>query len=960
MRFLEVQTAQLESIRMQTYANDVSLVSKNLETRLEGAISNSQSENLGSLTSTTINTAHLLGKSGGFQFTIDTDNKKVNIYCWDKSEPSKDEEVTAVSRRRELISFNDKQTPFFLLSLHYQQSPPDWLNSALTPSDKPTSFKEIKQLVLALNTVAKILRLQSQHNILMTDNLTQLNTRLFMQVELAHLCERHTVSLIMIHCRGLQAINQQYGMLKGDKIITEIAQFLQNVTREEDILCRFGGALFGIAFPVIQVEDAEKVANKLLASLQSKCYLEEKLKLEFCLGTATVSFQNTETQSLEAAKILLAQADQSLTKAQKALVEQDNINADNIDISNRYSHLNSIFTADPQTDYRNMLLLWDITSTIAGETDFETLLEKVISRLAKAFNFNYAGLYGSSDVVENAYAYKIDANNNAVNIDPQHIINDRLVAQLAKQACASHLMEEFKNESLAVVVTHLGINTSDCFYLYADNSDFVITQDTKALISSITLQLGKALRRVRLEQQVNAQLQNQVEALLQDDFDPSKIVHRSESMKRLLRQAQRAATSDATVLITGESGTGKERLMHAIHQFSPRRSKPLVIVDCGAIPETLIESELFGHAKGAFTGATGNVAGKIKEANNGTLILDEIGELPLLMQSKLLRFVQEKHYTPVGSSEVYDVDVKIVAITNRDLAAEVQRGSFRKDLYYRLNVVTLNIPPLRERREDIPLLANYFLNLFAHRYGNGNHFLSAQTLESMKLYDWPGNIRELENCLMQAMLLSESNEISIQQLNLANERNADESTTDAIVTETKSSAAIETNPEESHEINKCSPSINATPYIDENTWRVSLSQAFTVLLEEIERSSQFRTAPIGKWIEDDLVLEAYRFGKENIRDIALKLDISLSTARRRVLQVTHSPVSTIKPDCWPKVLYQLSPIARGELHVNNCLQVIKLLLLEQMLQTTDGSMSLAAQRLGVSEPTFYKLKKQLS
>ncbi|HEX9639041.1 MAG TPA: sigma-54 dependent transcriptional regulator [Acidobacteriota bacterium] len=236
---------------------------------------------------------------------------------------------------------------------------------------------------------------------------------------------------------------------------------------------------------------------------------------------------------------------------------------------------------------------------------------------------------------------------------------------------------------------------------------------------------------------------------------PSRLVGRSAALARLKRLIERVAPLPVTVLIEGASGTGKELVARELHLRSPRRARPLVAINCAAVPEALLESELFGHARGAFTGAETERRGLVEEAEGSTLFLDEIGDLPLRLQAKLLRFLQEREYRRVGCCRLRHADVRIVAATHCDLAARVEAQQFREDLYYRLLVVTLELPALRQRREDIPLLAQHFLSLHAERLGRPRPALGAETLERIQGYDWPGNVRELENELLSALALLE-------------------------------------------------------------------------------------------------------------------------------------------------------------------------------------------------------------
>lgn len=233
----------------------------------------------------------------------------------------------------------------------------------------------------------------------------------------------------------------------------------------------------------------------------------------------------------------------------------------------------------------------------------------------------------------------------------------------------------------------------------------------------------------------------------------TEIITQSAAMEDLLIKAKLVSEGDASVLIHGESGTGKELLAQAIHDAGKRRDQPFVAVNCAAIPEQLLESELFGHVKGAFTGAVRDHKGLFQMAGGGTLFLDEIGDMPLLLQVKLLRVLQERQVRPVGAAQAVAVDVRIISATHRDLKMEVTNGGFREDLYYRLNVVALMIPPLSERREDIPLLANHFLGLLAAKYNKSINGFAPEAMEMLVSASWPGNVRQLMNVVEQSVVL---------------------------------------------------------------------------------------------------------------------------------------------------------------------------------------------------------------
>jgi two-component system response regulator HydG len=243
---------------------------------------------------------------------------------------------------------------------------------------------------------------------------------------------------------------------------------------------------------------------------------------------------------------------------------------------------------------------------------------------------------------------------------------------------------------------------------------------------------------------------------LASQFDSQNLIGHSPAMTRLIETMVQVAPSEATVLITGESGTGKEMIAGAIHFNSLRKIGPFVKINCAAITETLLESELFGHEKGAFTGAEKRKEGKFRQAERGTIFLDEVSEMSPAMQVKLLRVLQEREITRVGGDEVIKVDVRVIAATNKDLMREIEARRFRDDLYYRLNVVTLNVPPLRERREDIPLIATHFLTVFAKKNSKSIKGFTPQAMDRLIKYDWPGNVRELMNAVERAVVLSRS------------------------------------------------------------------------------------------------------------------------------------------------------------------------------------------------------------
>ncbi|MFC1820015.1 sigma-54-dependent transcriptional regulator [Thermodesulfobacteriota bacterium] len=269
----------------------------------------------------------------------------------------------------------------------------------------------------------------------------------------------------------------------------------------------------------------------------------------------------------------------------------------------------------------------------------------------------------------------------------------------------------------------------------------------------------------RAREHIGLKVENQIlKERLGVDFDIENIVGKSRPMKELIEMIAMIAPSEATVLITGESGTGKELIAGSIHFNSGRKEHPLVIVNCAALTETLLESELFGHEKGAFTGAHKRREGRFMQAEKGTIFLDEISEMSSTMQAKLLRVIQEREIQRVGSDEMIKVDVRILAATNRELKEDVSSGKFREDLYYRLNVVTLRVPPLRDRMDDIPLLAQYFLDKYAEKNRKQVKGFAPLAMDMFIKHDWPGNVRELENAVERAVILLTGDYITEKEL----------------------------------------------------------------------------------------------------------------------------------------------------------------------------------------------------
>ncbi len=339
------------------------------------------------------------------------------------------------------------------------------------------------------------------------------------------------------------------------------------------------------------------------------------------------------------------------------------------------------------------------------------------------------------------------------------------------------------------------------------------------------------------------------EKLRAEDYRET-IIGKSPAMQEVFKMIGRVSRSDAPVLITGESGCGKEIVANAIHRFSQRAKAEYVAINCAAIPADLLESELFGHEKGAFTGASAQRIGRFEQCDRGTLFLDEIGDMPPAVQSKILRVLQEGEFSRVGGNQTQSSDVRILAATNKDLEGDVERGKFREDLFYRLNVVRIHIPPLRRRREDVPLLVDFFLERIAQNRGGPKIRVSEDAMQLLKTYDWPGNVRELENTIQRACVLATSSVLLAKDIPLG--------------------AVPRRHPAAAENAEKTGPDTGEGSAID---------RAVRTLFEEAEKNSELQLLP---WLEREMTRHAMEKVNGNQVHAARLLGITRGTLRKRL------------------------------------------------------------------------------
>ena len=597
---------------------------------------------------------------------------------------------------------------------------------------------------------------------------------------------RSSLGLILLQPDDFSVINERFGSDAGDRVVREIARRLRETLRRSDLVHRYGGVVFAAVLPGTSRPDAVSVAEKLHAALTNQGYLKGAARLGFCFGLASweaVPEPNEERpeRSDDAAWELIRRADEALNAARTSSsgrVVAWRPGSDNQVVVHR-DRLNGIFTADLAKDYRNMLLLWDTVDMVTEARTASELARRAVKLLVTSFKPSRAGFLRFSEDGDTGSLPLVVAASHPAGGEGLKLRDAERA--LADEACDEGELVEGRVRSpdsaappasaYAVPLVSHGKKLG-CLFLTGPESRLSLDASDLIFLKALADQLAAAIERAELAAREDLQKEEERQRLqdelreLRGSLEETQLVFESSKMESLLDTARRVAPTDATVLVTGESGTGKELVARAVHNLSPRSGKPPVVVDCAAISASLIDSELFGHERGAFTGAASRTVGRLAEAAGSTLILDEIGELPLEVQAKLLRFVQEKQITPVGSTRPRSVDVRLVAVTNRDLAAEVEAGRFRQDLYYRLKVVHLEVPPLAERPTDVPVLIEHFVRRFSARYGKSVRGLSSTAEALSARHRWPGNVRELENRILQAVLLSEGTEIGPEDLDL--------------------------------------------------------------------------------------------------------------------------------------------------------------------------------------------------
>ncbi len=780
---------------------------------------------------------------------------------------------------------------------------------------------------------------------------------------------RRPLALVLINPVDFVVVNENFGREAGDQVIREIADRLRVSMRGSDLVGRYGGAVFSLCLLDTDLEIGRLVAEKLRRKLTEGAYLQGTVRLDFGCGiTASEPGPKDGSDSrfeLISPIELIRRADRALNLARQSRegrVVVWNAEAETAQVGTM-DRLSGIFTANLAKDYRNMLFLWDTVNIVSNTSDFESLAAQVVERMRATFKTEKVALFSWSD--EEGFSP----------------VEDRTQPGLAGIAARDRLQLETAEWELLAEARRRGdavegrapANGDDgnrfccavpliarqrclgCLYVEAretaknfDRSDLIFL---KALAGQLAVTLDRSLlatqersRQERERRLLRSEL-NELRRALQE----ARLVYRSAEMESVVRLLRRLAPTDATLLITGESGTGKELLARTAHELSPRSRKPFVVVDCGAIAAPLIERELFGHERGAYTGAEKGRGGRLAEANGGSIILDEIGELPLEVQTRFLRFAQEKQLTPVGGTRSREVDVRLIAVTNRDLEQEVAAGRFRADLFYRLNVAPIVVPPLRERLDDIVFLARHFLKRFSVQYQKGVRRFSPQAEEQLQRYPWPGNVRELQNRILRAVILCDGDEIESSELEL-DSRLLD------LGAQAPVAPALTPDPLPAMPASR-SPAAER-PTSAEQAWD-ALEAALAQQVDSVlTRGTLF---PLGRWLSEDLVMEADAAARGVRKRGAALLGIPETTFRRKLSKARAETGAGLSPRAgsWDPLRPLIADLMRAASSTpadvrtrTDFMKRARDLLLRQVMAARPGDVTAGARLMGITEPTF--------
>ena len=751
--------------------------------------------------------------------------------------------------------------------------------------------------------------------------------------------------LMLINPDDFENVNNTLGKRAGDIVLNETIREINQQLRLTDLATRYGGAVFSATLPRTSLADARDIAERLHERLTSYRYLGGKVQLSFSIGLAQL--EPGDAFELRSLPIEL------FRRATWALNASHEAGGSRITVwdPNRSHHMLSNldresgkFSTTPDDDYRGLTLLWNTVQTVSNSSRLDQLANEVVVHLRNALGLSAAAFLVRADEEPLELVAAVDHASSAhADLERLEFSSDALQAVLEMIATGQpqlFSLGETDNAGtrygLPLVYNGSGIGI---LLLGRDDGDSFSVQQIRFL-ETIAEYLGVAVDHALLAGREQSRVAMEA-AEFEKTISDSELIYESQAMDALMSDLRMVAPTDATVMICGESGTGKDLLARTIHKFSPRSDQPFMVVDCSTIVPSLMESELFGHRKGAFTGANERNLGKIKEADGGTLFLDEVGELPLDLQMKLLRFTQERTFSPVGDSRVESVDVRLLMATNRDLAAEVERGNFRGDLFFRLNVFKLEAPPLRDRGRDVLLIAKHFLSALGSQYGRDILGFTPEVERQLLHHHWAGNVRELRNLILRAVIRCQSPYLDVSHLAI---------TTDGIAlqqrTETPNNAAL-----------RFSGKVAKTA-LEPLSDGASLRRLDESLRQLASYNVNLRPRPeLGLWLERRCLLMAQSFSADVSCDAARMLGMPDSTYRRK-LQALNEATQGIEPQHTGGFERALEQVLRQPPRDLGNLLVHLRGVLSAALEHSGISQRVGACLMGVSEPTYRKWSRK--
>lgn len=687
-------------------------------------------------------------------------------------------------------------------------------------------------------------------------------------------------------CQILVSTDSNHKSLETDKIIERLSRKISKYVRSTDLVSVFGGSILSVSMPYTSIIEGELIARTLLRQVNNELPGSEKYQFSIGLAHSTAG----DRQPIE----LFRRAKLALTKAQSRDQDKVVIWTEEFERSadDRSSEIHL------EREYHNLVQLWNVMNVLSQAQDIEMLSRGFCEHMFQFFRFDRIAM--------------LEKNDGALSSITGFTREDGEIAdvsELGLSAADFQLVDNLQPDGS-------GDARLDGTWVFGVGKERVLLLDypeqddkSQTFIRTLVAYFSTGIARFDLPQKAE---------LLKETFDRDALIYRSPQIESIMESIKLVAPTDATVLITGESGTGKELFAKHLHKMSSRQDSPFIIVDCGAIVGSLIESELFGHVKGAFTGADRDFSGRLREADGGTVLLDEVGELPLDVQVKLLRFVQDRQIVAVGASTYQSVDTRIVAATNKNLEKMVADGTFREDLYYRLNVFAIRTPGLRERPADILPLANHYLAFYAGQYGKRGLSFSPEADHALEQYNWPGNIRELVNVVNRAVILCKDLRVNTIHLGLFSE--------------------------------------NAEQLVPRSIGNISLQQRFSDL---ISRSHKLKPdlPPIGQWIEEDLIITCMNDHGKILNRAASALGMPESTLRRKVklLKEAHGEEAPERPGGWIDVRVFFEEL--DEIAKKSRIPVLDIVSqsLAREIEKQNIARQDAARLMGVSIPTYRKL-----